>query len=172
MWFYSDSFCVIQLIVWICTFGSRHLCCTCPAFWCLKRYQEPLLQQCIFGIHCGFDGDHHCNELVSSCTGEFCCSGLLPFHPLISVISEILIWSFWGHMQPALLYIVPGVIGFVAVHCLWNGEVKQVRFWILTATVAFYLRPSTLWPFHLYILVSVLSVLLRIKCASILFLPV
>jgi minor histocompatibility antigen H13 len=48
--------------------------------------------------------------------------------PLISVISEILIWSFLGHMQPALLYIVPGVIGFVAVHCLWNGEVKQVRF--------------------------------------------
>lgn len=29
-------------------------------------------------------------------------------------------------MQPALLYIVPGVIGFVAVHCLWNGEVKPV----------------------------------------------
>uniref|UniRef100_A0A0A9EXJ1 Uncharacterized protein n=1 Tax=Arundo donax TaxID=35708 RepID=A0A0A9EXJ1_ARUDO len=28
--------------------------------------------------------------------------------------------------QPALLYIVPGVIGFVAVHCLWNGEVKQL----------------------------------------------
>jgi len=48
--------------------------------------------------------------------------------PLISVISEILIWSFSGHMQPALLYIVPGVIGFIAVHCLWNGEVKQVRF--------------------------------------------
>ena len=48
--------------------------------------------------------------------------------PLISVISEILIWSFWGHMQPALLYIVPGVISFVVVHYLWNGEVKQVRF--------------------------------------------
>ncbi|KAG2538793.1 hypothetical protein PVAP13_9NG404214 [Panicum virgatum] len=76
----------------------------------------------------GFDSDHHCNELVSCCTGEFCCSGLLPFHPLISVISEILIWSFWGHMQPALLYIVPGVISFVVVHYLWNGEVKQVRF--------------------------------------------
>ena len=76
----------------------------------------------------GFDSDHHCNELVSSCTGEFCCSGLLPFRPLISVISEILIWSFWGHMQPALLYIVPGEISFVVVHYLWNGEVKQVRF--------------------------------------------
>lgn len=30
------------------------------------------------------------------------------------------------HLQPALLYIVPGVIGSVAVHCLWNGEVKPV----------------------------------------------
>lgn len=28
--------------------------------------------------------------------------------------------------QPALLYIVPAVIGFLAAHCIWNGEVKQV----------------------------------------------
>jgi hypothetical protein len=38
-------------------------------------------------------------------------------------------------MQPALLYIVPGVIGFVAVHCLWNGEVKPVS--LLTLTMVF-----------------------------------
>lgn len=30
-------------------------------------------------------------------------------------------------MQPALLYIVPGVIGIVGAHCLWNGDVKMVR---------------------------------------------
>ena len=28
--------------------------------------------------------------------------------------------------QPALLYIVPAVIGFLATHCIWNGEVKPV----------------------------------------------
>ena len=70
------SFQVIKHIICICTFASRYICCTCLALWCLKRYQEPLLQQCIFGIRCGYDGDHHCNELVSSCTGEFCYSGL------------------------------------------------------------------------------------------------
>lgn len=30
--------------------------------------------------------------------------------------------------QPALLYIVPCVIGFLAAHCIWNGDVKQVCF--------------------------------------------
>jgi hypothetical protein len=33
--------------------------------------------------------------------------------------------------QPALLYIVPCVIGFLAVHCAWNGEIKQVCFLVL-----------------------------------------
>nr|GEY08780.1 signal peptide peptidase-like [Tanacetum cinerariifolium] len=28
--------------------------------------------------------------------------------------------------QPALLYIVPAVIGFLAAHCIWNGEVKPL----------------------------------------------
>lgn len=35
-----------------------------------------------------------------------------------------LIFSFL--FQPALLYIVPCVIGFLAVHTIFNGEVKQV----------------------------------------------
>jgi minor histocompatibility antigen H13 len=51
-----------------------------------------------------------------------------PFVPIFCHLKTILIWSSFGHMQPALLYIVPGVIGSVAVHCLWSGEVKQVRF--------------------------------------------
>jgi minor histocompatibility antigen H13 len=36
--------------------------------------------------------------------------------------------SFVFDTQPALLYIVPGVTGFVAAHSLWNGEVKPVSF--------------------------------------------
>jgi len=34
---------------------------------------------------------------------------------------------FQGGGQPALQYVASRVIGFVAVHCLWNVEVKQVR---------------------------------------------
>ena len=30
--------------------------------------------------------------------------------------------------QPALLYIVPAVIGFLASHCVWNGDIKPVCF--------------------------------------------
>ena len=61
----------------------------------------------------GFDSDHHCNELVSCCTGEFCCSGLLPFHPLISVISEILIWSFfWAYAACS------------TIHCSWCDQFR------------------------------------------------
>jgi hypothetical protein len=32
-----------------------------------------------------------------------------------------------GGGQPALHPVASGMIGFVAVHCLWNVEVKQVR---------------------------------------------
>ncbi|XP_037449255.1 signal peptide peptidase 1-like [Triticum dicoccoides] len=38
----------------------------------------------------------------------------------------IVVMNWFRAAQPALLYIVPGVIGFVAVHCLWNGEVKPL----------------------------------------------
>ncbi|GJR09124.1 signal peptide peptidase [Tanacetum coccineum] len=31
-----------------------------------------------------------------------------------------------GFSTPALLYIVPAVIGFLAAHCIWNGEVKPL----------------------------------------------
>ena len=135
MWFYSDSFCVIQLIIWICTFGSRHLCCTCPAFWRLKRYQEPLLQQCIFGIHCGFDGDHHCNELVSSCTGEFCYSDFTPY---------------FCHLWNINMVIFGAYAACSTVHCSWCDRFRCCSLFVewrsktgqilkLDATVAFYL---------------------------------
>ena len=35
--------------------------------------------------------------------------------------------------QPALLYIVPAVIGFLASHCVWNGDIKPVCFLLLLA---------------------------------------
>uniref|UniRef100_A0A0E0L2Z7 Uncharacterized protein n=1 Tax=Oryza punctata TaxID=4537 RepID=A0A0E0L2Z7_ORYPU len=38
----------------------------------------------------------------------------------------IIVMNWFQAAQPALLYIVPGVIGFVAVHCMWNGEVKPL----------------------------------------------
>ena len=37
------------------------------------------------------------------------------------------LFFFQGGGQPAVQYVACGVISFVAVHCLWNVEVKQVR---------------------------------------------
>ena len=47
----------------------------------------------------------------------------------VSIFERTLFWGTFCSLlvQPALLYIVPGVIGFVAAHCLWNGEVKEVK---------------------------------------------
>ncbi|XP_074574989.1 signal peptide peptidase 2-like [Curcuma longa] len=44
----------------------------------------------------------------------------------VGLILTIIIMNWFQAAQPALLYIVPGVIGFLAAHCLWNGEVKQL----------------------------------------------
>ncbi|KAJ6846680.1 signal peptide peptidase 2-like [Iris pallida] len=44
----------------------------------------------------------------------------------LGLIVTIVVMNWFQAAQPALLYIVPGVIGCVAVHCLWNGEVKQL----------------------------------------------
>ncbi|KAK4356471.1 hypothetical protein RND71_025442 [Anisodus tanguticus] len=38
----------------------------------------------------------------------------------------IFVMNWFQAAQPALLYIVPAVIGFLAVHCLWNGDVKPL----------------------------------------------
>eukprot|EP00898_Chlorokybus_atmophyticus_P008048 jgi/Chlat1/8244/Chrsp77S07672 len=40
--------------------------------------------------------------------------------------TTIAVMNIFQAAQPALLYIVPGVIGFVTVHCLKNGELKQL----------------------------------------------
>ncbi|KAL5994642.1 hypothetical protein ACLOJK_024695 [Asimina triloba] len=42
------------------------------------------------------------------------------------LILTIVVMNWFQAAQPALLYIVPAVIGFVAVHCFWNGEVKPL----------------------------------------------
>ncbi|RZS12615.1 hypothetical protein BHM03_00044088, partial [Ensete ventricosum] len=44
----------------------------------------------------------------------------------VGLVLTIVVMNWFQAAQPALLYIVPGVIGFVAAHCLWNGEVKPV----------------------------------------------
>ncbi|KAK9147902.1 hypothetical protein Scep_006659 [Stephania cephalantha] len=44
----------------------------------------------------------------------------------VGVALTIFVMNWFQAAQPALLYIVPAVIGFMAVHCIWNGEVKPV----------------------------------------------
>ena len=44
----------------------------------------------------------------------------------VGVIVTIIVMNWFQEAQPALRYIVPGVIGFLAVHCIWNGEVKPL----------------------------------------------
>ncbi|KAJ9546149.1 hypothetical protein OSB04_025856 [Centaurea solstitialis] len=46
----------------------------------------------------------------------------------VGVILTIIVMNWFQAAQPALLYIVPAVIGFLAAHCIWNGEVKPVCF--------------------------------------------
>ncbi|XP_071710551.1 signal peptide peptidase-like [Rutidosis leptorrhynchoides] len=44
----------------------------------------------------------------------------------VGVILTIVVMNWFQAAQPALLYIVPAVIGFLAAHGLWNGEVKAL----------------------------------------------
>lgn len=44
----------------------------------------------------------------------------------VGVILTIVVMNWFQAAQPALLYIVPAVIGFLAAHCIWNGEVKPL----------------------------------------------
>ncbi|CAL5428111.1 unnamed protein product [Camellia sinensis] len=41
------------------------------------------------------------------------------------LVLTIIVMNWFQAAQPALLYIVPAVIGFLAAHCIWNGDVKQ-----------------------------------------------
>jgi minor histocompatibility antigen H13 len=44
----------------------------------------------------------------------------------VGLALTIVVMNWFQAAQPALLYIVPAVIGFLAAHCIWNGEVKQL----------------------------------------------
>ncbi|CAL0327286.1 unnamed protein product [Lupinus luteus] len=44
----------------------------------------------------------------------------------VGLVLTIVVMNWFKAAQPALLYIVPSVIGFLAAHCLWNGDVKQL----------------------------------------------
>lgn len=50
------------------------------------------------------------------------------FHPNMTLLLALSIVLF----QPALLYIVPSVIGFLAVHVIWNGDIKPVCIFPMT----------------------------------------
>ncbi|OQU87112.1 signal peptide peptidase 2 [Sorghum bicolor] len=43
----------------------------------------------------------------------------------VGLTVAIIIMNWFQAAQPALLYVVPGVIGLVVIRWLWNGEVKQ-----------------------------------------------
>ncbi|KAK7311796.1 hypothetical protein RJT34_10161 [Clitoria ternatea] len=42
------------------------------------------------------------------------------------LVLTIVVMNWFQAAQPALLYIVPAVIGFLAAHCIWNGDVKEL----------------------------------------------
>ncbi|KAH8498758.1 hypothetical protein H0E87_017619 [Populus deltoides] len=42
------------------------------------------------------------------------------------VVLTIIVMNWFQAAQPALLYIVPAAIGFLAAHVVWNGEVKPL----------------------------------------------
>ncbi|XP_066321089.1 signal peptide peptidase 1-like [Miscanthus floridulus] len=44
----------------------------------------------------------------------------------VGMTVTIIVMNWFQAAQPALLYLVPGVVGFVTVPCLWFGEVKQL----------------------------------------------
>ncbi|KAL8233143.1 hypothetical protein R6Q57_002921 [Mikania cordata] len=44
----------------------------------------------------------------------------------VGVVLTIIVMNWFQAAQPALLYIVPAVIGFLAAHCILNGEVKPL----------------------------------------------
>ncbi|XP_071728979.1 signal peptide peptidase-like [Rutidosis leptorrhynchoides] len=45
---------------------------------------------------------------------------------IVGLVITIIVMNQFQAAQPALLYIAPGVIGFLAAHCLWNGDVLQL----------------------------------------------
>ena len=44
----------------------------------------------------------------------------------VALITTIVVMNVFQAAQPALLYIVPSVLGFVTVHSMINGELSKV----------------------------------------------
>lgn len=119
---------------WVDTLGNiwslqffRHFCRIGSPFWCLQGEGTPILQECIFRIHIWFGTHNICYELVPSCTG-WCLNWTLTLYIPCKKALPLIVDLTFVFFQPALLYIVPAVIGFLAVHCIWNGDVKPVCF--------------------------------------------
>ncbi|KAJ7295215.1 hypothetical protein O6H91_07G028000 [Diphasiastrum complanatum] len=45
---------------------------------------------------------------------------------IVGILMTLFVMNWFHAAQPALLYIVPGVVGFLGVHCLINGELKPL----------------------------------------------
>ncbi|WJX16916.1 hypothetical protein P8452_06894 [Trifolium repens] len=45
---------------------------------------------------------------------------------IVGLALTIVVANWFQAAQPALFYIVPAVIGFLAAHCIWNRDVKQL----------------------------------------------
>lgn len=67
------------------------------------------------------------NSLPTSQTGRVC-EHVMEFCWSIFSINIFTFLFILPCFQPAPLYIVPAVIGFLAAHCIWNGDVKQICF--------------------------------------------
>ncbi|ERN07398.1 signal peptide peptidase 1 [Amborella trichopoda] len=62
---------------------------------------------------------------VSRKTGKrYFCSAFSGY--TVGMILTICVMNWFQAAQPALLYIVPAVTGFLFVHCIWNGELKPM----------------------------------------------
>lgn len=44
----------------------------------------------------------------------------------VGLVLTIIVMNWFQAAQPALLYIVPAVIGFLAAHVIWNGDIKPL----------------------------------------------
>ncbi|KAJ4959541.1 hypothetical protein NE237_026652 [Protea cynaroides] len=54
----------------------------------------------------------------------------------VGLVLTIVVMNWFQAAQPALLYIVPAVIGSLAIHCFWNGEIKPLLEFDEAKTVA------------------------------------
>lgn len=63
-------------------------------------------------------------EANDSCPKTYFYGTLIGY--LIAIITTVVVMIIFDHGQPALLYLVPGVLGSVLINAAIKGEIKQV----------------------------------------------